>query len=96
MKKLTKITKNNVTKSDWLDGVKPFDMMTCGECLSLHRPSLSECKDPGHQIVKHAVEKAGLLTPSAYALGGLQKHFSVFVKLRKRFTKFYPKVKNKD
>lgn len=90
---MRKLTKNNVTNQDWYEGIKPFDMMTCRDCLSLHRSFLTVCRDPEHQIVKDAVDKLNLTTPSGYAsFNDFQKQFPVFVKLRKRFAKFYTKA----
>jgi len=92
-KSTTKLTKKNVNREDWYKAIKPFDMMTCNNCLSLHSTNLlTGCENTDHRVVTDTVDKAGLLTPCAYPSGGLQKAFPIFVKLRKRFARFYPKV----
>jgi hypothetical protein len=75
---------------DWCRQARPFDLMTCGACLSMHRYSTSFCDDPKHERVIEAARKYDLPFPSTAQLDDWIKSFPIFLKLRKRFASFYP------
>ena len=80
----TKLTAKNATRADWINAIKPFDRMTCEFCLSMHADGF--CGLEEHKKVTMAARKAGITGAT-----NIRKLFPVFVRLRKRFVKFYPK-----
>jgi hypothetical protein len=87
MAKQKKLTATNATFENWVNSREPFDSMTCSVCLSQHADGLCDLKE--HAEVTSAAKKWRLninLTDK-----GIKKNLPVFVRLRKRFAKFYPK-----
>jgi hypothetical protein len=85
MAKQKRLTANNVTTSDWLNAFKPFDRMTCNYCIGQHGAGCCPLKE--HAEISKAAQKVGIL-----GSGNLRKLFPAYIRLRKRFAKFYPKA----
>lgn len=74
----------------WYNGKYPYDLADCGNCASQH---FSFCTDPKHQELIAAVkEERELVSPK-----GLDrtpgKARVAFLRLRKKFARFYPSGK---
>lgn len=92
---MRKLTSRNVIWEDWEDGTKPFDMMRCGWCLTMHtRP----CDDPEHKVLSDTLKKGyGFRkvkgkTGADYPVNRdrwVKKYFSKFAALRLKYARFY-------
>jgi hypothetical protein len=86
----------SVEYTNWAEARFPFDRASCGFCMSEHCSDLC-CTMASHEPLRKAVRKAQLvklvnkLRRMSYAPGIAEVH-ETFLKLRKRYRRFWRKT----